>query len=161
LPHGVPTDKKLENGDFLTMDFGARVNGYCSDMTRTVAIGGVSEKQKLVYDTVLKAQSLAFEGIKAGAVCKEIDALARDYIYGNGFEGSFGHGLGHSLGLDIHENPAFNTRDLTLLESGMIMTVEPGIYLENEFGVRIEDMVYITSKGAENLTKSDKSLIII
>ena len=161
LPHGVPGDKKLEKGDFLTMDFGARVNGYCSDMTRTVAIGEVSDHQKRVYETVLTAQGMSANAVKAGAVCKDIDAIAREYIYENGYEGCFGHGLGHSLGLDIHENPAFNTRDNTVLESGMVMTVEPGIYLENEFGVRIEDMVLVTENGFENLTNSPKELIIL
>jgi Xaa-Pro aminopeptidase len=161
LPHGVPTDKKLEKGDFLTMDFGARVNGYCSDMTRTVALGEVSDHQKRVYETVLTAQGMSASIVKAGVVCKDVDAIAREYIYENGYEGCFGHGLGHSLGLDIHENPAFNTRDETVLESGMVMTVEPGIYLENEFGVRIEDMVLVTDDGFENLTHSPKELIIL
>ena len=161
LPHGVPSDKALCKGDFLTMDFGAKVGGYCSDMTRTVALSAVSERQKNVYDTVLKAQQLALDGIKAGAVCKEIDALAREYIQKSGFEGCFGHGLGHSVGINIHENPSFNTRDTAILKSGMVLTVEPGIYLENEFGVRIEDMVAVTENGHENLTKSPKELIII
>lgn len=161
LPHGAPSDKKLEKDDFLTMDFGARVGGYRSDMTRTVALSSVSDKQKLVYDTVLKAQLLALDGIKQGAVCKDIDALARNFINESGFENCFGHGLGHSVGIDIHESPAFNTRDITVLKSGMVLTVEPGIYLENEFGVRIEDMVAVTENGYENLTKSPKELIII
>ena len=159
LPHGVPTDKKIENGDFITMDFGARVGGYCSDMTRTIAVGNITDKQKFVYDTVLKAQELAFKEIKPTAICKDIDAVARNFINANGFEGKFGHGLGHSLGLDIHENPSFNTRDMTPLESGMVLTVEPGIYLE--FGVRIEDMALITDNGYENLTNSPKELIIL
>lgn len=161
LPHGVPTDKKIEKGDFFTMDFGARVDGCCSDMTRTVAIGGVSDKQKFVYNTVLKSQTEALKAIKTGVVCKEIDAVARNIIYSAGFEGCFGHGLGHSVGLEIHESPAFNTRDETLLKSGTVITVEPGIYLENEFGVRIEDMVYVTENGIINLTKSSKDLIIL
>ncbi len=161
LPHGVPTDKKIEKGDFFTMDFGARFGGYCSDMTRTVAVGGVNEKQKFVYDTVLKAQTKALESIKAGVVCKDIDAIARNLIYDSGFEGCFGHGLGHSVGLEIHESPAFNTRDETILKSGTVITVEPGIYLENEFGVRIEDMVYVTENGIINLTQSPKELIIL
>lgn len=161
LPHGVPSDKPIEKGDFITMDFGAKVNGYCSDMTRTVAVGDISDEQRRVYETVLEAQNLAFKKINPGAVCKEVDAAARDYINGCGFEGCFGHGLGHSLGVDIHENPAFNTRDETVLKSGMILTVEPGIYLENKFGVRIEDMVLINDNGFENLTKSYKQLIIL
>ncbi len=161
LPHGAPTDKPLESGDFITMDFGAKVNGYCSDMTRTVAVGNVSDEQRKVYNTVLKAQNLAFEKIKAGAICKDVDTAAREFIYESGYEGCFGHGLGHSIGIAVHESPAFNTRDTTVLKSGMIITVEPGIYLENRFGVRIEDMVCVTDKGFENLTNSNKQLIII
>lgn len=161
LPHGVPADKPLQKGDFVTMDFGVKVNGYCSDMTRTVALGSVSEEQKTVYNTVLRAQEKAFEKIKAGAVCNEVDAVARDYINGSGFKGCFGHGLGHSLGIDVHENPVFNMRDTTVLKSGMVLTVEPGIYLENKFGVRIEDMVLVTDSGFENLTSSPKELIIL
>lgn len=161
LPHGVPTDKIIENGDFITMDFGAVINGYRSDMTRTVAVGNISEKQRLVYETVLKAQTLALNAIKPKIKCSAVDKIARDFINESGYEGCFGHGLGHSVGLEIHENPACNTRDNTLLQTGMIMTVEPGIYIENEFGVRIEDMVVITENGYENLTKSPKELIII
>ncbi len=161
LPHGVPTDKPIENGDFITMDFGAVVNGYRSDMTRTVAVGDVSDRQRFVYDTVLKAQKSALDIIKPNVKCCDVDKTARDIIYNAGFEGCFGHGLGHSVGLDIHENPACNLRDKTLLQAGMIMTVEPGIYIENEFGVRIEDMVAITEDGYENLTKSLKELIIL
>ncbi len=161
LPHGVPTDKIIENGDFVTMDFGAVIDGYHSDMTRTVAVGGITEKQQLVYDTVLKAQALALNSINPNVKCKKVDKIARDYIANQGFDGCFGHGLGHSVGLQIHENPACNTRDDTLLQTGMIMTVEPGIYIENEFGVRIEDMVVVTENGYENLTKSPKELIII
>lgn len=161
LPHGVPTDRKIEKGDLFTMDFGAVAGGYCADMTRTVAVGSVSEKQRQVYDTVLLAQTEALKSIRAGVVCKDIDAIARGLIYNAGFEGCFGHGLGHSVGLEIHENPAFNTRDETILKSGTVITVEPGIYLENEFGVRIEDMVYVTENGIVNLTQSPKELIIL
>ena len=161
LPHGVPTDKKIENGDFITMDFGAVYNGYMSDMTRTVAVGGISDKQREVYDTVLEAQNKAFELIKTGKKCVEIDKAARDYIYSRGYEGCFGHGLGHSVGIEIHENPSFNTRCETRLKSGMVLTVEPGIYIEDEFGVRIEDMVVINDSGFENLTASSKELIIL
>jgi len=161
LPHGVPTDKLISHGDFITMDFGAAFDGYCSDMTRTVAIGSICDQQKLVYDTVLKAQIAVLQAISNGQKCCDMDKIARDIIKNAGFEGCFGHGLGHSLGLEIHENPACNTRDTTILTPGMIMTVEPGIYLENQFGVRIEDMVLITEKGAENLTRSPKELIIL
>ncbi len=161
LPHGVPMDKKIERGDFVTMDFGAVVSGYRSDMTRTVAVGEVSDEQKKVYDTVLKAQLAAIDSIKSGLVCKDIDKVARDIIYGAGYEGCFGHGLGHSVGIEIHENPNFNTRCDTVLKSGTVMTVEPGIYIENKFGVRIEDMVYVTDGGCEVLTGSPKQLIIV
>ena len=161
LPHGVPTDKAIEKGDFITMDFGAVINGYRSDMTRTVALGSVSEKQKEVYSIVLKAQLAALDAIKPDAQCLSIDKIARDIINNAGYNGCFGHGLGHSVGLEIHENPAFNTRDKTILKSGMIMTVEPGIYIENEFGVRIEDMVLVEENSYRNLTKSKKELIIL
>lgn len=160
LPHGVPTDKKIEKGDFVTMDFGAVVNGYRSDMTRTVAVSCVTDEQKRVYDTVLAAQNAALDGIRAGAVCKDIDKLARDLIESD-YKGCFGHGLGHSVGIEIHENPCFNTVCETVLHEGMVLTVEPGIYLENKFGVRIEDMISVTKDGCENLTHSDKNLIIL
>lgn len=160
LPHGVPTDKRIEKGDFVTMDFGAVVGGYRSDMTRTVAVGNVSDEQKAVYDTVLTAQLAALKEIKAGVVCREIDKIARDIIEKE-YSGCFGHGLGHSVGIQIHERPAFNTRDNTILQSGTVITVEPGIYLENKFGVRIEDMVIVKTDGNENITKSPKDLIIL
>ena len=161
LPHGVPTDKPLENGDFLTMDFGARFEGYCSDMTRTVALGQVSKTQYEIYDIVLQAQLEALKSIKPNVQCKEIDKIARDIISNKGYGECFGHGLGHSVGIEIHENPAFNTRDETPIKNGMVITVEPGIYLPDKFGVRIEDMVVITDDGFENITESDKNLIII
>ena len=161
LPHGVPTDKKIERGDFVTMDFGAVVGGYHSDMTRTVAVGAVSDEQKRVYDTVLKAQLSAIDAVKSGVVCKDIDKIARDLIYAAGYEGCFGHGLGHSVGVEIHERPNFNTRCDTVLKAGTVMTVEPGIYLENRFGVRIEDMVFVTADGCIDLTKSPKELLVL
>ncbi len=161
LPHGVPTDKKIEKGDFVTMDFGAIVNGYCSDMTRTVAVGGVTNEQRLVYDTTLKAQLASIDAIKAGAVCGNIDKIARDIIYDAGYKGCFGHALGHSVGIDVHESPNLSPNNKAILEIGNVVTVEPGIYIENKFGVRIEDMVYVTENGCINLTKSDKSLIVL
>ena len=159
LPHGVPTDKKVQKGDFLTMDFGAIAGGYHSDMTRTVAIGEVSKEQKDVYNTVLKAQTEAIKAVRPGVICKDIDKIARDIIYSAGYEGCFGHGLGHSVGVEIHERPNFNTRCDTILKKGTIMTVEPGIYLENRFGVRIEDMVWVTDDGCIDITESPKELI--
>lgn len=161
LPHGVPTAKKIENGDFITMDFGAIVNGYCSDMTRTVAIGSITDEQRTVYDTTLKAQLAAIENIKAGAVCGDIDKIARDIIYDTGYKGCFGHALGHSVGIDVHEAPNLSPNNQAVLEAGNVVTVEPGIYIENKFGVRIEDMVYVTENGCINLTKSPKELIIL
>ena len=160
-PHGRPTDKLLEAGDFITMDFGAVIDGYRSDMTRTVALDHVTEDQQKVYNTVLEAQLAALNLIKPSAICKDIDHAARSLIYSAGYEGCFGHGLGHSVGIDVHEGPSFNTSDESLLEPGMVLTVEPGIYLEDRFGVRIEDMVVITNDGFENITKSPKDLIIL
>ncbi len=161
LPHGVPTDYKIQNGDLLTMDFGAVVNGYCSDMTRTVAIGNINESKRKVYDTVLKAQRAAIDYIKIGKKCSEIDKIARDIIDNAGYKGCFGHALGHSVGLDIHEFPNFSPRCEEILAENMVITVEPGIYLENEFGVRIEDMIVVKRDGALSLTNSPKELIIL
>ncbi len=161
LPHGVPSDKKIEQGDFITMDFGASYNGYCSDMTRTVAIGKISDEQQKVYDTVLNAQLMAIDAIKVGAKYSEVDNVARSYIYGQGYEGCFGHGLGHSLGLYIHEDPRFSYSCHEILKPNVMMTVEPGVYLSGKFGVRIEDMVLITENGVEIITKSEKKLITL
>ena len=160
LPHGVPTDKKIEKGDFVTMDFGAVVGGYRSDMTRTVAVSFVTDEQRKVYDTVLAAQNAALAAIHSGALCKDIDKISRDLIEAD-YKGCFGHGLGHSVGIEIHENPNFNTVCEAELKEGMVLTVEPGIYIENKFGVRIEDMVAVTKDGCENLTYSSKELIIL
>lgn len=161
LPHGVPTDKKLERGDFVTMDFGAIKNGYCSDMTRTIALGEPSDEQRMVYDTTLKAQLAAIGSIKAGKICGDIDKVARDIIYDAGYKGSFGHSLGHSVGIDVHEGPNLSPNNQAILQAGNVVTVEPGIYLENKFGVRIEDMVFVTDNGCINLTSSPKELIIL
>ena len=158
LPHGVPTGKEIEKGDFVTMDFGAVVNGYRSDMTRTVCVGVASDEQKAVYQTVLNAQNLSFEKIKPGIKCRDVDFAAREYI-DKTYPKCFGHGLGHSVGIEIHEDPAFNTRCETKLKPGMVLTVEPGIYIPAKFGVRIEDMIVVTENGFENITKSPKNLI--
>ena len=143
------------------MDFGAVVGGYRSDMTRTVALGSIDDEQKKVYDTVLKAQLVGIKAVKAGVVCKDVDKISRDIIYSAGYEGCFGHGLGHSVGIEIHERPLFNTRCDTVLKAGTVMTVEPGIYIENKYGVRIEDMVYVTENGCIDLTNSPKELICL
>ncbi|MCH5251713.1 MAG: aminopeptidase P family protein [Lachnospiraceae bacterium] len=161
MPHAVPTDKVLERGDFLTMDFGCRYRGYCSDMTRTVVIGEASDRQKKIYETVLTAQKTALAGIRPGLTGKEVDALARDVIEKAGFGENFGHSLGHSVGLDIHEKPGFTTKEKGMICPGMVITVEPGIYIENYGGVRIEDVVVITEEGCENITHSPKNLIEI
>ncbi len=159
MPHAVPTSKKLEAGDFLTMDFGCVYEGYCSDMTRTIVIGKASQKQREVYDTVLKAQLAALDFIKAGVKGKEVDQVARDIIYKAGYEGCFGHGLGHSVGLHIHENPRLSMLEEDVIEEGMTETVEPGIYIKGFGGVRIEDLVVVTKDGHENFTFSEKKLI--
>lgn len=161
LPHGVPSDKKIEKGDFITMDFGAVVDFYHSDMTRTVAFGGVSDKQIDVYNTVLNAQCKALDEIKAGKLCKDIDSVARNIIKSKGYGDYFGHGLGHGVGVEIHEKPSLNPTSEEILKAGHIVTVEPGIYLPGEFGVRIEDMVYVTETGCNNLTICDKKLIVL
>lgn len=161
MPHGVPDEKVVEVGDFITMDFGAVVSGYRSDMTRTVAVGGVTKEQREVYDTVLRSQLAALDFIKAGKMGKEVDAVARNIITDAGYGEHFGHGLGHSVGIEIHESPCCNTIDETPLKAGTVMTIEPGIYLPGKFGVRIEDMVYVTETGSENLTHSPKELIIL
>jgi Xaa-Pro aminopeptidase len=159
MPHAVPSSKKIETGDFLTMDFGCIYEGYCSDMTRTIVIGKASEKQKEVYNTVLKAQQAALDFIKAGYKGKEIDKVARDIIYKAGYEGCFGHGLGHSVGMHVHENPRLSPSEEDIILAGMTETVEPGIYIKGFGGVRIEDLVVVTENGCENFTHSDKSLI--
>lgn len=162
LPHGVPSDKPLERGDFVTMDFGAVVDGWHSDMTRTVAVGTCCEEQKRVYNIVLSAQQAVLDKLKSGIYCVEGDAAARDIITGAGYGNCFGHGTGHGVGVEIHEAPRLSpSAGDEKLKTGSIVTVEPGIYVTGRFGVRIEDMVCITENGCDNLTKSPKELIII
>ena len=159
MPHAIPSSKKLAEGEFITMDFGCIYQGYCSDMTRTVCIGKASDEMKQVYNIVLSAQLSVLENLKPGMMCKDVDRIARDYITAQGFGEYFGHGLGHGVGLYIHESPAFNTRDTSIVKPGMIETDEPGIYLPGRFGVRIEDMALITEDGVEPLANSPKRLI--
>ncbi len=158
-PHAVPSDRKLEYGDFLTMDFGCVYNGYCSDMTRTVVIGKAGTNQRKVYETVLLAQDTALEKLKAGMTGAEADMTAREVISRAGYGDNFGHGLGHSVGLYIHESPRLSRLEDTVLKEGMTVTVEPGIYIDGMFGVRIEDVAVIKEDGIRNLTHSDKRLI--
>ena len=163
LPHGVPSDTPLRRG-FLTMDFGAKVDGYCSDMTRTVVIGRADESEKHIYHTVLRAQRAALSVIRGGISCYDADRAARDVIREAGFGASFGHSLGHGVGMFIHESPSLSPRSdpSTLLLAGNVVTVEPGIYIEGKHGCRIEDMVAIRQDGSlYNFTKSTKELIEI
>lgn len=161
MPHGVPRDRKLEKG-FLTMDFGAVYNGYCSDMTRTVVIGKADEKMKRVYNTVLEAQTRAIEGIRHSITCADADALARDIIDSTEYNGLFGHSLGHGVGMDIHESPNLSPRQKEkILTTGHVVTCEPGIYIEGAYGVRIEDMLVFYSDKVVDITKTAKELIEI
>lgn len=161
LPHGVPSDKKIEDGDFVTLDFGAVFGGYHSDMTRTVAVGHVTEKQEEIYSIVLSAQKAALEKIKYGIPAMRVDAAARDIIAEKGFAGNFGHGTGHGVGLEIHEYPSVGPNSKKPLVENQIITVEPGIYIPDLFGVRIEDMAVVKRSGSINLTNAEKSLIIL
>ena len=161
MPHGVPSDKKIENGDFITMDFGTIINGYHSDMTRTVAVGSATDEMKNVYYTVLKAQQNCLDNIKAGVSCKNGDMLARSVINESGYGKYFTHSTGHGVGVEIHEYPNLSPASDSILQVGNIVTVEPGIYIPEKFGVRIEDMALITENGCRNLTNANKELIIL
>ena len=160
-PHGVPSDRKLEYGDFITMDFGAKVGGYCADMTRTVALGFVSEEMSRVYETVLRAQETAIAVTKAGVTGAEVDEAARKVIAQAGYGAYFGHGYGHGVGLKVHEAPNCSPANAAPLPAGAVCSAEPGVYLPGKFGVRIEDLVVITADGCENITKSPKKLMVI
>ena len=161
MPHGVPDSNVIKNGDFITMDFGAVVNGYHSDMTRTVAVGFATDKMQSVYNTVLNAQFAAEKAVRAEAQCCNVDLAAREVIKNNGFGEYFTHSNGHGVGLEIHEKPTVGSSSVDILVSGMVISNEPGIYIEGEFGVRIEDMLLVTEEGSKNLTKCEKSLIIL
>ncbi|WP_128895622.1 M24 family metallopeptidase [Longirhabdus pacifica] len=159
LPHGIASDRILQMNEFVKMDFGACYKGYCSDITRTVVLGTATEKHREIYDIVLEAQENALQHLKAGLTGKEGDALARDVITKYGYGDYFGHGTGHALGIEVHENPRLNQVEERLLQSGMAVTVEPGIYLPGFGGVRIEDDVIITDTGIRNLTGATKAFI--
>ncbi len=161
MPHGVPGERKLQNGDFITMDFGVIYQGYCSDMTRTVALGYATDEMKKVYDTVLNAQLAGIAASKAGVTGQAIDKAARDVIAEAGYGEYFGHGYGHSLGLEIHESPNCNPRNDSPMPLHAVASAEPGIYLPDKFGVRIEDVVIFEEDGCRNITHSPKDLQII
>ncbi|HOQ02317.1 MAG TPA: Xaa-Pro peptidase family protein [Bacillota bacterium] len=161
LPHGQPSTRKLEPGDFVTFDFGARFQGYCSDMTRTIVIGPLDEKHKEIYEVVLAAQLTALDVIGPGVLGKEVDLAGRKVIEEAGYGEYFGHGIGHGVGLNVHERPSVGRTSEDILEPGMVITVEPGIYIEGFGGVRIEDMVVVTEEGMRNLTASRKELIVV
>lgn len=158
MPHGKPGQKKLEQGDFVTMDFGCVYNGYCSDMTRTVVIGKADDEQKKIYEIVLRAQLAGLDAIKEGVTCSFADKVSRKIIEDSGYGKYFGHSLGHGVGMLIHEMPNVSSRCNIVLKENMIVTCEPGIYLQNG-GVRIEDMVRVTKDGCENLTDFTKELL--
>ena len=161
LPHGVASTKIIETGDMVTLDFGAYYEGYRSDITRTIAVGEPKEELKEIYTIVFDSLSHALGGIKAGLTGREADALTRDYITEKGFGKQYGHGSGHGIGLDIHEEIFMSTKCEKHLEVGMVLTVEPGIYIPNLGGVRIEDDILVTATGNEILTQSPKDLIIL
>ena len=161
LPHAIPSDKKVETGEMITFDFGAKKGGYCADMTRTVALGQPSPEMKRIYDTVLLAQETCESMLAPGKVCREIDAEARRIIDGAGYAGRFGHGLGHSVGIDIHEEPRLSQVCNDLLEVNQTITVEPGIYVPGLGGVRIENTCAITESGGRTLVHAQKALLIL
>lgn len=160
LPHGVATDKKISRGELVTVDFGCVYNGYCSDMTRTFAVGDILDKLGKIYETVLLAQTTSLDMIKSGVKASDVHMNAFNIIQEK-YPNTFGHGLGHGLGLDIHESPNLSPRNEKPLKCGNVVTVEPGIYIPHLAGVRIEDVVVVTDKGCKNLTKSPKNLIFI
>ncbi len=160
-PHAVPSDRIIRAGDMITMDFGSIYDGYCSDMTRTVAVGHVSDHQREIYNIVLAAQENALKNLKAGMTGIAVDALARDVITEKGYGEAFGHSLGHGVGLMIHEAPNFSSRSEGIIPVNSVMSVEPGIYLADDCGVRIEDLVVVLSDGCRNITASPKELLIL
>jgi len=161
MPHAVPSAKKVEAGDFVTMDFGCLWGGYCSDMTRTVAVGYVTDEMEKVYDIVLKAQLAGIAKASAGVSGKDIDGAARDVIAAAGYGSMFGHSFGHSLGLEVHESPNASQLNENPMPAGAVISAEPGIYIPGSFGVRIEDTLWLTETGNVNLTKMPKELVIL
>ena len=161
LPHGVPSEKPIQAGEFVTMDFGCKFGGYCSDMTRTVAVGHVTEEMETFYNTVLKAQLAGFAAAKAGVTGAAVDGAARRVIADAGYGPYFGHSFGHSVGVEIHENPNATPSNSKPLPAGVVISAEPGIYLPGKLGVRIEDVIVITEQGCQNITLASKELLIL
>ena len=162
LPHGRPGEKPLESGDIVLLDFGCRRSGYCSDLTRTYVFDRIPAAWfEEIYALTLKAQLAALEALKPGVTGREVDAVARNIIQEGGYGDYFGHGLGHGVGVEIHEAPRLNPESDTVLEPGMVVTVEPGIYLPGKGGVRIEDLVVVTDDGCDILTQSSKALKVL
>ena len=159
MPHAKSTGKKLEAGDFVKMDFGAMYQGYCSDMTRMVVLGSPDKKKREIYNLVLRAQKTALNKVKEGLCCREVDSIARDIISEAGYADNFGHNLGHGVGLEVHELPTIGPKSNDFLQSKMVFTIEPGVYIEGFGGVRIEDLVVLRDDGPEVLTKSPKELV--
>ena len=161
MPHAVPTERRIQDGDFLTIDFGCVYEGYCSDTTRTVAIGHATEEMRTVYNTVLEAQLAGIAKAKTGVIGKEVHETAHNVIRAAGYGEYFGHGFGHSLGLEIHEAPNFNSRNAKPMPDCAAVSAEPGIYLPGKFGVRIEDVIILHENGCENITGLPKDLRVI
>jgi Xaa-Pro aminopeptidase len=161
LPHATPRDVKVERGQLVVLDWGAKAGGYCSDCTRTVAVGEPGPEAREAYELVLGAQQVGLDEVRAGGNGKEIDKAVRDIIYGAGHEGHYGHGLGHGVGLEIHEAPTLSFRSDDTLLAGMVVTVEPGVYLPGKFGIRIEDLVVVGEGGIGILTQIPKALRIV
>lgn len=158
-PHAVPGSRRIESGDLIVIDFGARVGGYCSDMTRTVGVGRVDDERKRLYSAVLEANEAGLTAVKSGAPCVEVDRVARDVLNEAGLGDLFTHGLGHGVGLDVHEMPTVGSRSTETLVSNAVVTIEPGVYVEGTAGVRIEDLVVVEESGYRRLTNAPKDLI--
>lgn len=161
LPHGVPSEKPIQNGEFVTMDFGCVYHGYCSDMTRTVAVGFATEEMRAVYQTVLSAQLAGIRAARAGVTGREVDGAARTVIDAAGYGRCFGHSFGHGVGVEIHESPNASPMNDKPLPAGAVISAEPGIYLPGKLGVRIEDVIILTKGGCRNITKAPKELLIL
>jgi len=161
MPHGRASNKAIQAGELVTIDFGAVMNGYHSDETVTIGVGQLDQRQQQIYDVVLEAHDRAVAAVRPGVSCKQLDAVARGYIREQGFGDFFGHGLGHGVGLEIHEKPTLSPRSEAVLDEGMVVTIEPGIYIPGWGGVRIEDTVAVTGNGCRLLTGVAKKLMVV